>query len=48
MAAEKSVEKYLREEARRLGGKAYKEVSPGNDGMPDRMVCFPVGRICFV
>lgn len=32
----------------RKGGKAYKLVSPGNDGMPDRMVILPGGRIGFV
>ncbi len=48
MAKEKVVETYLREQAKSLGGKAYKCVSPGNDGMPDRMVCLPVERIAFV
>lgn len=30
------------------GGKAYKFVSPGNTGMPDRIVVLPGGRIGFV
>lgn len=32
----------------RAGGKAYKFVSPGNAGMPDRLVVLPGGRIGFV
>ena len=27
----------------RLGGRAYKFVSPGNVGVPDRLVVLPVG-----
>lgn len=30
------------------GGKAYKFVSPGNGGVPDRIVVLPGGRIGFV
>lgn len=30
------------------GGKAYKFVSPGNTGVPDRIVVFPGGRIGFI
>lgn len=30
------------------GGKAYKFISPGNDGVPDRLVILPGGRIGFV
>lgn len=30
------------------GGKAYKFLSPGNDGVPDRLVVLPGGRIGFV
>jgi len=45
---EKIVEQYLRRRARELGGKAYKLVSPGNDGMPDRLVVMPGGRVAFV
>ncbi len=48
MESEKATEQYLREEIRRLGGKAYKFVSPGQPGVPDRMVCLPNGRIFFV
>jgi len=45
---EKAVETYLRERVKKMGGKAYKFVSPGNDGVPDRMVCLPGGRVFFV
>lgn len=38
---EKDIEKILVEEVRKLGGRAYKWVSPGNDGVPDRIVIFP-------
>lgn len=42
--SEKDVEAYLRERMKVLGGKAYKIVSPGNDGMPDRLCVFPGDR----
>jgi hypothetical protein len=45
---ERDVGKRLRERAKVQGGKAYKFVSPGNDGVPDRLVCLPGGRIAFV
>nr|WP_243116817.1 VRR-NUC domain-containing protein [Heliophilum fasciatum] len=31
-----------------MGGIAYKFVSPGNNGVPDRIVLLPGGRIAFV
>ena len=45
---EKEIESYLRDRIRRIGGKAYKFVSPGNNGVPDRLVCLPGGRAVFV
>lgn len=45
---ESAIESYLRDQVRQVGGRAYKFVSPGNDGVPDRLVCFPGGRIVFV
>lgn len=45
---EKTVEEYLRDEIKKLGGKAYKFVSPGNAGVPDRLVLLPGGKIAFV
>lgn len=38
---EKDIEKVLVSEVKKLGGRAYKWVSPGNDGVPDRIVFFP-------
>jgi len=45
---EKAIEVYLRDEVKKIGGKAYKFVSPGNNGVPDRLVCLPGGRAVFV
>ena len=45
---EKTVEQRLHEEAKKIGGHAYKLSSQVDAGMPDRLVCFPGGRIVFV
>lgn len=45
---ESTIEAYLRDRVKELGGKAYKFVSPGNDGVPDRLVCLPGGLAIFV
>lgn len=45
---ERDIEKYLRERVRAAGGRAYKFVSPGNAGVPDRLVLFPGARAVFV
>jgi len=45
---EKVVEEYLRDQVKALGGKAYKFVSPGNAGVPDRLVLLPGGKVVFV
>jgi len=45
---EKDIEAHLRGRVKAIGGKAYKFVSPGNAGVPDRLVCLPGGRIVFV
>lgn len=45
---EKDIEQYLREQVKVAKGRAYKFVSPGNAGVPDRIVLFPGGRIAFV
>lgn len=45
---EKEVEAYLVKRVKDLGGKAYKWVSPGNDGVPDRIVIMPGGTVIFV
>jgi len=38
---ESELEKVLVSETKKLGGRAFKWVSPGNDGVPDRIVIFP-------
>lgn len=48
MEREKDIEAYLREQVKALGGRAYKFVSPGNAGVPDRLVCLPRGKVIFV
>lgn len=45
---EKTIEKYLVQQTRAAGGLALKWVSPGQNGVPDRIVFFPGGRIAFV
>jgi len=45
---ETTIERYLCRRVKELGGKAYKLQSPGNDGMPDRLVCLPGGKVFFV
>lgn len=45
---EKDIEKILVSEVKKLGGKAYKWTSPGNDGVPDRIVIFPNRMPVFV
>ena len=42
--SEKTVEAYLVRRMKEAGGKAYKFVSPGNAGVPDRMCVFPGNR----
>ncbi|ASJ54877.1 nuclease [Brevibacillus formosus] len=44
---ERDIEKYLREQVKATGGQAYKFTSPGNAGVPDRLVLFPGGKIAF-
>lgn len=45
---EKNIESKLRDKIKQLGGRAYKFVSPGNAGVPDRLVVLPKGKIYFV
>lgn len=45
---EREIEKIFVSEINRGGGVAYKFVSPGNSGVPDRIVILPRGRIIFV
>ena len=45
---EKTIEQKLVAAAKAAGGIAPKFVSPGFDGMPDRIIILPGGRIGFV
>ena len=45
---EKEVEQKLVRTVKTMGGICPKWVSPGTDGMPDRIVLLPGGRIAFV
>lgn len=44
---ENRVEKKLCDGVKALGGRAYKFVSPGSSGVPDRVICLPDGRTIF-
>lgn len=45
---EKYIEQKLVKAVKELGGIALKFVSPGLDGVPDRIVLLPMGRMAFV
>lgn len=45
---EKAIEQKLCQATKQRGGICPKFVSPGFDGMPDRIVLLPMGRIGFV
>lgn len=45
---ERDIEKYLRDRIKKIKGIAYKFESPGNAGVPDRIVLLPDGRLHFV
>lgn len=45
---ESTLEHRLVREVERIGGRALKWVSPGNRGVPDRIVILPGGRTAFV
>lgn len=44
---ERNIEQFFRNAVKEHGGLALKFTSPGFDGMPDRLVLFPGGRIAF-
>ena len=46
--SEKSIERKLVQAVKAMGGIAPKLASPGFDGMPDRLVLLPGGKIAFV
>lgn len=45
---ESKIEAWLDKQIKKMGGKSYKFVSPGNPGVPDRIYMFPEGKIYFV
>ena len=45
---EKIIEQKFRTAVKAVGGMAVKFVSPGLDGMPDRLALLPGGRMAFV
>ena len=48
MTEEKKIEKKLVKRIREIGGLALKFVSPGYDGVPDRLILIAYGKIAFV
>lgn len=46
--SEKYIEQKLVATVKNMGGIAPKLVSPGFNGMPDRLVLLPMGRIAFI
>lgn len=45
---ERDIEAYLRDQVKSVGGRALKWTSPGNSGVPDRIVLFPGRVVMFV
>ena len=45
---EKDIEKMIKRNVEKYGGKFLKFVSPGNSGVPDRIAIFPGGEIWFL
>ena len=45
---ESNIEQRLRDRVRAIGGEAYKFESPGQAGVPDRIVVLPGGRVYFI
>lgn len=45
---EKEVEKFLVRQVKKVGGVSFKFISPGNAGVPDRIVILPNGKVLFV
>ncbi len=45
---EKHIEQKLTAKVKTMGGMAVKFTSPGMDGMPDRLILLPGGRVAFV
>lgn len=47
MEREKLIEGYLRRQVEARGGVCMKFISPGNDGVPDRVIILPPARVYF-
>lgn len=45
---ERDIENHLVKGVRRIGGEAYKFVSPSNRGVSDRLVVLPGGKVWFI
>lgn len=45
---ESFIEKQLRDEAKKRKGMALKFISPGMNGVPDRIILLPDGKMAFV
>ena len=45
---ESSIESYLVRKVKERGGLCYKFVSPGNPGVPDRIIITPAGETIYV
>ncbi len=48
MGEERQIEMALQRQTKKRGGRAVKFISPGLDGVPDRLVLLPGGRCAFV
>ena len=46
-STEKDIERYFTRKVKEHGGLAWKFVSPGHAGVPDRIVFLPGGKCCF-
>ncbi len=46
--SESKIEIWLNNRIKKMGGRSYKFVSPGNPGVPDRIYLLPNGRVYFV
>jgi len=45
---EREIERRLKNEVEKAGGLCLKFTSPGFDGVPDRIILFPKGKITFI
>jgi len=44
---EAELERKLVDKVKKLGGRAFKFISPGNSGVPDRLIVLPGNKIAF-